>query len=72
MGSGQAQSILLEPQIKAIPPAQGHRHLLGELFGSDPLGYAYLPDDEDRGQRHHRHWKAHPEQSLQVWLGVRM
>ena len=35
--------------------------------GGDDLGYAYLPDDDDDpGQRHRRHWKAHPEQSLQV------
>ena len=66
MGSGHALSIRLAPQHGGILLANGHRHLLQTTLGGDDVGFAYVPDDDDDSHRHHRHWTAHPEQSMQA------
>ena len=64
---GHASSIQLVPQAWTVPAAQGRRQLLQLPFGDDSVGFTYVQDDDDGDENeHHRHWVAHPEQSLQV------
>ncbi|KAK9863698.1 hypothetical protein WJX84_001768 [Apatococcus fuscideae] len=46
--------------------------LLGQysiLLGVPPVDFSTGDNDDGDDDEHHRHWIAHPEQSLQDWLG---